>query len=678
MWGHRNIREALAVGRPRLIAQLVVECVDGSVQQVVSDESWRVTEGPVRFNSIYLGEIHDARMELPGWDLPGFDDSEWRAATRAPEVVGRLEAQPQPPIRVVERFPAVQRTEPAPGVFIYDLGRNFSGWASLRFMESEGARIVLRYGELLNPDGSLNPLTSVCGQIKGTDRNSAASTNDLGGPGPPTVAWQTDTYIARGTGEESYRPRFTFHGFRYVEVTGLSRPLPLEAVEGFQLASDVPEVGTFMCSHKLLNEIQQMCQRTFRANLYSVQSDCPHRERFAYGGDIVATREALMMNFDMAAFYAKTVRDWADAARPEGTLTDTAPFVGIHYCGVGWAMVHPILLRDLYRYYGERQLLAEQFPVARRWLLGLADKYPEGVILKGLSDHEALTPTPAPLLVTPLYYQSALLLAELATIIGATTDADHFTALAESIQQVYQEQFVDISTGQVGPGTQTSQSFALFSELLPTAAQPKALALLLDDIHTRHDGHLTTGIMGTQFMLDVLSRNGHADTAYGVATRTNYPGWGWMLANGATTLWERWAMSTNTYTHNHPMFGSVSQWLIQWLGGIQPDPQAIGFDRIIIQPQPVPNLSWVRSSYNSVRGQIISNWSRQDGRLHFEIQIPPNTQARLHLPAKTGDPIKEGGVPLEELSEISVFERDGKSVVLGIGSGHYLFELVGP
>ncbi|MGN6641449.1 MAG: alpha-L-rhamnosidase-related protein, partial [Verrucomicrobiota bacterium] len=406
----------------------------------------------------------------------------------------------------------------------------------------------------------------------------------------------------------------------------------------------------------------------------SVQSDCPHRERFGYGGDIVATSEALIMNFGMNRFYAKAVNDWADAARPDGMLTDTAPFVGIQYCGVGWAMAHPLLMRELERYYGNRRLLEEQYDVAKRWLKLVAAQNTNGIISNGLSDHEALTPSPAPPLVTPLYFQSARMLGEMASWLGRTNDVAEFAALAGKIRSAYQSQFIETAIGRVGPGTQASQSFALYSDLVPAELAPKALDGLLKNIRDERRGHLSTGIMGTKFMLDVLSRNGQAETAYGIVTQTNFPGWGWMLANGATTLWEHWALSTNTHTHDHPMFGSVSQWMMQWLGGIQLAPDAIGFDRIVIRPQTVADLSWVKSSYNSVRGPIVSNWRRKNGKVHFEIVVPANTTAQIYIPAAAANQVFESGKPIGNSPSIALVRSEQCAAVFAVGSGHYQFE----
>ena len=675
MWGHLNLREHLPIGRPRFIAQLNLEFADGSAQSVVSDPNWKVGEGPIRFNSIYLGEIYDARKEQPGWDQAGFDDTAWRRPAIAAEAVGALQAQPQPPIRVTERFKAVRVAEPRPGVFIYDLGRNFSGWASFRFKAPAGTKIVMRYGELLHRDGALNPMTSVCGQIKGRQKNKQGVEESVGGPGAPPIAWQSDTYIAKGGGEETYTPRFTFHGFRYVEITGLPGALPLEAVTGLRLNADVAHVGSFVCSNERFNRIQRMCRRTFLANLFSVQSDCPHRERMGYGGDIVAASEALMLNFDMSTFYAKTVQDFADSARPDGMFTDTAPFVGIEYCGVGWAMAHPFLMSQLHRYYGNERLMAEQYEAAKRWLLLVAGQNKDGVIKDGLSDHEGLAPAPAPPLVTPLYFQSARMLAEMARLLGHKDDAARFESLADKSRQAYRKQFFDTATGKAGPGTQASQSFALYSGLVPETDRPKALDFLLENIRGENKGHLSTGIMGTKFMLDALSREGRAEVAYGIVNQADFPGWGWMLENGATTLWEHWALSEDTFSHSHPMFGSVSQWFMNWLGGIQPAPEAVGFDRIIIRPQVIQELSWVRCSYDSVRGKIVSNWRREGGRINLQVEIPFNTTALIFVPAHTVGQVTENGSPISRAPGVELVRTDRDAVVCRVGSGRYSFSV---
>lgn len=674
MWGYLNLREHLPVGRPRFIARLDLELADGTRQAIVSDTSWRVGEGPIRFNSIYLGEIYDARREVPGWDSPGFDDSSWRPTAAATEQVGRLEAQAQTPIRVTKTLQPLNLTEPEPGVFIFDLGRNFAGWVNLKLAAPAGTRIRLRYGELLHKDGTLNPMTSVAGQIKGQRKTKEGQAENIGGPGAPPIAWQSDTYIARGTGTESYTPRFTFHGFRCVELRGLSSKPARDMITGLRLNADVERVGSFTCSNDQFNRIQEMCDWTFLSNLFSAQSDCPHRERFAYGGDLAATSEALMMNYDMATFYAKEVRDWKDSARPDGMFTDTAPFVGIQYCGVAWAMAHPLVQRQLYQYYGDQQLIEEQFEPARRWLDLETSRNPGFIVKDGLSDHEGLAPAPAPAMVTPLFAASARIVSELAAILGRLDEARKYQRLAADIQKAYVEKFLDRATGRVGPGTQASQSFALYQDLVPVEQRPAVLRFLLDDIRGPRQQHLSTGIFGTKFMLDLLSREGQADLVYTMVNQKTFPGWGHMLQNGATTLWEHWEGSDNTFSHNHPMFGSVSQWFYHWLGGIQPDPEAVGFDRIIIRPQVVEGLDWVRSSYHSVRGNIVSQWRREGDRFQLELEIPVNTTALVHLPASTGEQIKESGQPVSQSAGVQLVRADRGQMIYRVGSGRYSFE----
>ena len=668
MWGNRNIRDTLTVGRPRFIAQLHIDYADGGQEVVASDTSWTVGDGPIRRNNVFLGEVVDARLEPKGWDKVGFDASTWRRPRIASEELGGFSSPTHPPIRETRIWNAVAQTEPKPGVFVYDMGENFGGWISLKLDVPAGTKVQLRYGELLYPDGTLNPMTSVAGQIKGLRQNSQES---IGGPGAPPIAWQAETYIARGGGE-TYKPKFTFRGFRYVEVTGIAKPLPLKSVVASRLNSDLESAGTFECSDPMFNRIQEMCRRTFLSNVFSVQSDCPHREKFGYGGDIVATSEALMMNYDMSGFYRKAVRDFSDSALEDGMFTDTAPFVGIQYCGVIWAMAHPLLVDQLFRYYGDEGIGEEQYAAAKRWLALVEARYPDGIVTDGLSDHEGLAPMPAPEMVTPMYFHSANLLKGIATRLGRTEDAAHFRGLAAKVQKAYVAKFVNLETGKVGPGTQASQSVGLYTGIVPEAGRAKAFDFLVRDIEGR-GGRLTTGIIGTKTMLDVLSRNGRADLAYAIVSKKEFPSWGWMLENGATTLWEHWEFSDNTFSHNHPMFGSVSEWFMKWLGGIQPSEGSRGFDRVTISPRTPNGLAWVKSSYQSVRGKIVSNWKREGDSIQYEIEIPANMVAEVSFVATSLDSVSEERRALKDVAGVSNLTKGASEVRFEIGSGTYKF-----
>lgn len=668
LFGSFNLREHLAIGRPRVIAQLKVEYTDGTEELVVTDQTWKVTESPLLRNNIYLGEVYDARKELKGWDKPGFKDESWRTVGIAQEQIGRLTAQVQPPIRAEFRFPAKSVSSPKPGVYIFDLGQNFAGWVRMRPKVASGQTVRLRYGELLNADGTLNPMTSVAGQIKYKRKETGES---VGGPGAPEVAVQEDTFISNGPAFE-YEPRFTFRGFRYVEVTGLENSAKIDPkmVEGVVLNSAVEEVGSFSCSNPLLNDIQTITRRTFRSNIFSVQSDCPHREKLGYGGDIVATSEAFMSNFDMNQFYAKATRDWVDSALPDGMFTDTAPFMGIHYCGVVWAMT-PVLLADqLHRYYGDTRIGEEQFAAAIKWLAQVEKKYPSGIVTDGLSDHESLEPNPSPEMVTPFYFWSAKLLARTAVRLGEKEDAERLELLANNIQKVYLNKFFDPVNGKVGTGTQANQAIALQTQIVPEQHRNQVLAYLIERIHDRKD-HLSTGILGTNAMFDALSESGNIDLAYKIATQTDFPSWGWMLKNGATTLWEHWAFSDNTFSHNHPMFGSISRWFFQWLGGIQPDPEAIGFNKLVIRPQVPKDLQSVNTTYNSVNGSVVSNWRQENGKIRFEIEVPPNCSARIVLP---------NGITqiIEPRKAINGTEYSERETAFAVGAGRYVFLVQAP
>jgi alpha-L-rhamnosidase len=675
MWGHRNIRQSLAIGRPRAIACLLVEHPDGTSTHVITGPEWKTHPSEVLSNSVYLGELRDARLALPGWGTAGFDCSDWKPVRVTDAPLEPLRPLTSPPVRADKPIPAQKVTTPQEGVHIVDFGRNFTGVPEIKLQAPAGTRVLLRYGELLHADGTLNPMTSVCGQIKRTRKDADGREVSAGGPGAPAIAWQQDVYITKGGGVEIYRPEFTFHGFRFMEVSGLPKAPVASDARGIPLHSDLPSAGKFSCSNERLNRIQQMCRNTFLANVVSVQSDCPHRERFAYGGDIVATSESFLMNFDMSGFYAKTVRDWADNARPDGRFTDTAPFVGIDYCGVGWAMVHPLLLEQLYQHYGTKRLLEDQVPHALRWLDIEAARRQDGLVVKGLGDHEALAKGRGPELTTPMFVDAARRDARLARLIGKDAEAERCEAMADESADAWAKTFLDSATGKVGEGSQSIQAFALGFGAVPAEAQLLVFKQLLDKVNTPEGPKLSTGIYGTQNLLEQLSQYGHSETAFALANRNTFPSWGWMLENDATTLWEHWAGGDNTYSHSHPMFGSISGWFFRWLGGIQPAPDAVGFDRIVIRPQVVPGLEWVNCSHRSIRGMIESNW-KVDGKVkHFDILIPPDTSAVIELPVLPGEPLTEGGKPVSEAPSIEVLKSESSKTKLRVGSGRYQFAL---
>ncbi len=625
MWGRFNLRETLAVGRPCLIAALEIVHADGRTERIVSDTSWRTAPGPILRNSLYLGEVVDARRATPGWREAGFDDSSWSAAARAAGPAGALVPRDAPPVAVRERWTARSIHEPAPGVYVADLGRNFAGWARIRLGPGlAGEAVTFRYGELLHTNGTVNGMTAVCGQIKRPG---------VGGPGAPAVAEQRDDYVRAG-GDEAYTPRFTWHGFRYVQIEGLDRAPAPSDVTALALASAVPEAGSFECSSEIFNEIHRVCRATFLSNLLGVQSDCPARERFGYGADIAVSAEAFLLNFDMRSFYAKTIQDFADEAA-DGWFTETAPFVGIADRGfggrsgpIGWTVGVPVVLRELVRHHGDRDLVARHYDACARYVDLVAAKHPDLVIPRCIGDHEALEKAPEPLTATAHFAEWARLVAEFAALLGRDADARRYTDLADRIGAAFRAKFV--AGGRVGQGRQGEQAFGLYHRLVPEADRAAALDLLKKALAAKNGGP-TTGIYGTRYLFEILAAEGLDDLAGAMVSRREFPGWGFMLDRGATTLWENWKGSDNTFSQNHPMFGSVDAWLFKSVLGLAPAQDAVGFDRIVIRPNAVAGVTWARGGHRTARGPVRVDWRLDGGRMRLEVEIPPGSTARVWL-----------------------------------------------
>lgn len=683
LWGRLNPREFLATGKPRFIARLEIEYMDGSRHAEVSDGSWHVMDGPLRRNNNYIGSVYDGRYAIDGWGLPGFDDRGWRGIRVTESPGGQLVSQEQPPIRAgrpirpvgIRRMDGIARQLGGSkwlggDKYIVDMGRNFGGVIRLRVSGKKGTHVTLRYGELLNPDGSLNVMTSVAGQIKG---------GGMGGPGAPDVAWQQDDCILGDKGI-IFQPSFTFHGFRYVEITGLPEALTSDMIQGIPLSSDVQPAGSFYCSDSLFNRIQDAARNTFLSNLFSVQSDCPHREKLGYGGDIVATSEAFMANFDMHDFYAKTVRDYADEAQRDGGLPETAPYVGISDEGltntsgpIGWGTVLPLLLRQLYQYYGDTVVIMKYYPVARDWVDFLQRHASDLIISKGIGDHESLDTKQVELTSTAFFYYNIELMRQLAVIINKQDDVVQYRQLAAAVKDAFIKKFYDPANGEVGIHTEATQAFALYFHLLPEGEEDRALNVLLDKVKEKKE-HIATGIFGTKYLMEVLSEFGCNQAGCMLAGQKGFPGWGYMLENGATTLWEHWAFSDNTFSHNHPMFGSVSGWFYKYLAGIRPDPDAVAYNRLILQPGGFRRLSFARAEYQSPQGVIITSWRIRGDTMYYDVTIPVNASASILLPAVGAEHILEGG---RSLSAAGIaWKKTGRDrITCQVASGRYRFRV---
>lgn len=673
MFGRWNLREILSIGKPKLLAQLEIEYMDGSRETVVTDEEWKVSEGPVVRNDVYLGEWYDARLEKEGWLKPGYKDKNWQQAQQAEAPAGALTWQYIPAIKQTKTVVPKAISSPAPKTYVVDMGQNFAGVIKFKTTAPKGTEIKFRYAELLYQDGNLDFRTTAAAQIKEGGIN--------GGPGAPATAWQEDRYITKGEGVEVFEPKFTFHGFRYVEISGLPYRPSLNDIEGVRLNSDLPDNASFQSSSQLFNKVQELAEWTMLSNVFSVESDCPAREKFGYGGDMVTAGETYLYNYDMANFYAKTVRDFTNDALPSGAMTECAPNIGINARGVvegtgpvGWTLAHPFLVEKLYKYYGNLELVKEQYQPMKDLVDFYCMNAPNHFITVGIGDHVSIDERPTPVTSTAFYYHHVRILSDMARLLEKEEDAQTYNALAEKIKQAFIEEFVDEKSGQVYTHTQAAQVFALYYDLLPENTQAKALQVLKDEIFLKHKGHLSTGIFSTKMMLEYLSARNEDEINFTMMNQKDYPGFGYMIDNGATTLWENWAFKTGD-SKNHPMFGSISEWFHKSLLGIQQSENSVAFSDIVIKPSIVGGLSWAKGHYQSVRGKIGSSWWKFGDDLHLSIEIPANTRATVYIPE-----ISMGRMNIYEGTSLLINEGEENEQhddikFLRQEKGHFLFEV---
>jgi alpha-L-rhamnosidase len=635
-WGRLTFREALTIGRPKVLANLRIVYTDGTVETIATDESWQTAESPILRNNVFLGETIDGRRVV----------RHWGPVVGVPAPGGRLVAAMMPPITVRRQTTAVSVQEPSPHVYVFDLGENFAGVVRMRVRGRAGQEMRLKYGEILQADGKVNGLTTVAGQIKAMWRVN-------GGPGAPPTAYQEDVYICRGDSMEEFQPHFTFHGFRYVEVTGLEqRPAPTDLI-GLRLSTNVLRAGTFECSDTLLNHIQAVVENTFLSNLFGVQSDCPGREKQGYGGDIVATADAFMYNLDMSCFYPKTLGDFADAARPNGGMPECAPFNGIADEGfgegtgpIGWQLAFPFLQRELYKFYGNRRVVEEQYERSVRVVELLRSQAGDGLIDHGIGDHEAVNPKHVPLTSGAFYYGHVKLLAELAGLLGKREEERRWMLLADSVRDRFNARYLQADGGRYDSASnQTTQVFPLWWGLAKD--KKKSFAELVRLIVDSCKGHLSTGIFGTKMLWDVLRLSDRNDLAYTIASQREFPGYAYMMDHGATTLIESWGL-TDQNSWNHPMVGSVSEWMYRGLAGINPAEDAYGMNKLLLRIQPVGGLTHVRASVASIRGEIASEWDKVNGVLKWTVHLPPNVRAEVDVPAKAGERVTRDGQILDK------------------------------
>jgi alpha-L-rhamnosidase len=644
---------------PELLCELHIELEHGGVKVIRSDGSWRATpQGPIRYSDLLHGERYDARRELPGWSEPGFDDTAWAPVRRKPLDSVALVPEKGPPIRVTEDLRPVSITEHRPGVHIFDLGQNMVGRARLQASGEAGAEVRLRFGEALDADGALY-----------VDNLAAAR--------------QTDIFVFRGGGTEVFEPRFTVHGFRYVEVSGLAAEPTAETITGRVIHSDTPWTSTYTCSNDMVNQLYSNISWGQRGNFLSVPTDCPQRnERYGWLADAQVFLPTASLNADVAAFMAKWGDDVLDAQSAEGVYPDIAPRGTWDFDGApGWADAGILVPALLYERYGDRRLLERHWPHMRRYLAHLLRHNPD-LLWKRRRNHDfgdwlaVGEETPKELLATAFWANDARLMARMARVLGEP--AEHYERLAAGITAAFNAAYVG-EDGVVEGDTQTGYLLALAFDLLPEEMRPRAVQRLVANIE-RHDWHLTTGFIGVGLLCPVLTANDHADVAHRLLLQDTFPSWGYSISQGATTIWERWDgytedrgfQSSLMNSFNHYSLGSVGAWMVESVLGIRSDPgRGVAYERVVIEPVP-GELTAARGSYRSIRGEIASAWIAAQDRFELTVQIPPNVEATIVVPAR-GGALLEGGAPAATAAGVRSVTRRGDAWRVEVGSGRYEF-----
>jgi alpha-L-rhamnosidase len=607
-------------------------------------------------------------MELAGWNRAGFDDSKWEPAREVGAPGGELAAQMAEPLRVTETLHPASVKQLKPGVYVFDMGQNMVGWCRLTVSGPKGTRVMLRHAETLNPDGSL-----YIANLR--------------------TARATDLYTLKGGGAEIWEPRFTYHGFRYVEMTGFPGVPTAASIEGHVVHDDMERAADFTSSNELLNRIHRSMFWGIRGNYRSIPTDCPQRdERQGWLGDRSQVSRSESYMFDVAAFYSKWERDLADSQQPAGSIPVVSPnYWPLYYDDLTWPSTFLFVPGMLYDQYGDKRVLEQRYPAMKKWIDHEATYLQNGLMPKDQYADWCVPPedpklihskdparvTSGTLIGTTYYYELLRLMARYARLVDRPTDAADFETRAAAVQDAFQRHYFKLESSTYDNGTQTSSILPLYFQMVPPEFRAAVVDSLTRNIEQKSAGHVGTGLVGAQWLMRTLSDNGHADIAYQIATQKTYPGWGYMMEKGATTIWELWNGDTADpamNSGNHVMqIGDLAVWMYEYLGGIRADPEKPGFQHILIRPYPAGDLTSVQASHKSMYGTIASSWKRAAGNFTLDVTVPPNTTATVWLPAKDAAAVTESGHPANSARGVKFVRSEGDRAVFELASGSYAF-----
>ncbi len=617
-----NFQQAPWRDNPKLILWLDTILKDGSRTQVVSNSQWKVCrESPIQFNALRNGETYDARLEKPGWDQPAFDDSEWRQTTIVPGPGGLLEEQTDPPCRVMETITPVSVQTIKPGVAVFDLGVNIAGWAQLTIEGKAGQEIVMRYSDLLKDDG----------EIEQKDINTLVHEGDF----------QTDRYICKGGGKEAWEPRFTYHGFRYVQVEGLtSEPTP-DMIRGRVVHTSFDSIGRFECSNKDLNDLQKITRRSFVGYFVGIPTDCPHREKNGWTGDAQLAAETGLINYNVASSYSQWLDTMADTQRPSGQFPGIVPSAGWGYnwgSGPAWDNAFILIPWYVYEHTGDSRLIERHYESMKLYMEFCASMATDHILSFGLGDWCPFeTKTSHVLTSTGYYYADACILAKCAALLGRPDEARGFKELAGKIKAAFNKRFYK-GDGIYANGEMTAMGCGIYQGLTEESEKSAVVAALAKAARD-NDYKADFGILGAKYIPRALADNGEVEAAYRIISQDAFPGWTNWLRQGATTLWETWGGGASL---NHIMFGDVSAWMFNYLAGIRPDEAHPGFSFVTLKPHPVADLDWVKASHEAPCGMIRSAWQKKGDAVEFTVELPEGIAGELILPDDSTKPLASG------------------------------------
>jgi alpha-L-rhamnosidase len=618
--------------RPAFCLDLRITYTDGTTAVVKSDGDWKTHSGPITFNSIYTAEHYDARLEQTGWNTADFDDKKWNEVSLRAAPSTNVVSQLMQPIRDVDTIPAKTIRTFNDSTYVFDLGRNIAGVTQIKVAGPAGTVVRIKHGERLLPNGRVD-LSNIDVYYRPKDKSDP---------------FQTDLFTLKGEGTETFKPKFNYKGFQYVEVTS-SKPIKLQktSITGYFMHSDVTVAGTINSSSTLVNRLWAATNNSYLSNLFGYPTDCPQREKNGWTGDGQFAIESGLYNFDGITIYEKWLADHRDEQQPNGVLPDIIPTGGWGYGtanGTDWTSTIAIIPWNVYLFYGDSKLLSDSYENIKRYLNYVERISPNGLTTFGRGDWVPVkSSSPLEYTSSVYYYVDAVIAAKAAKMFGKTDDQAHYTALAEQIKSAVNGKYFNAQTGIYGSGLQTELSVALQWGLVPEALKAK-VALNLAKRVKADGGHLDVGVLGARAILSALSDNGQAQAAYDLAVQDTYPSWGWWIVNGATTLYENWNIQAKRdISLNHMMFGEIGGWFFNGLGGILIDEAHPGFKNVLLRPNFVQGLDHFEATHTGPYGKIVSSWKRDGQKVAYTVIVPANSTATLRFPLQQGQKAYSAG-----------------------------------